>query len=756
MKYIYVLSFLFFSSCSLFGQSDFSQDNATHILKVLSVEIGPRPMGSPAEHRALEFAVNKFKEYGCDTAYIMPMNHSSQANTTSGIAIGIMRGSTKRIICIGGHMDSAGPEVPGTDDDGSGSATVIELCRTFANRRMHSTLMFCCFGGEEAGLEGSRYFVGHFEDLDSIDLMLQIDMANGVGPIELDPEAHEVIAPRWLVRAAIEEFYNLGYRGLEYPTHFFSLNYAFSEGSGSDHESFLKAGIPAIDFTTDVSKPIHTPRDNWENFDPRGLKRSGDVVQRLVERFDGGVPDRKTDQYWLYLIDKTPIFLPIWVLWIFLAGSILVALFAFVNVRRRREPPGRPDRIRWSGIKMFVFTVIVISFAWFSSDIVGFIRGYRHPAFNDFTLYLLYAFFFLLLGIWLLEQLARKFPLTRCPYVFFKRSAIILVTLSIVFGLGSIKLSVYPVLTLLLFSIAILGRNSSVKIVCALLAPLPLARFVFNEWFSLFAHSFASIPEQRFLVAAGINGGAILVFTIFLFPVMLALAAIDRDTAALHNVRAALSSKTTLAIFLLGCVIMTIILIQRPVYDNLWYRKVHVNESFNLSEHTKEITLKSPEYLSGIRIHRANSDTVIEDRTATARFDQYGELDTTWLTVNRKEQKEQSGDTMTYNVELTLESKLRPYAVVLTYSSSNEQFPGFRCPWLSTGENRQRVLSWFTFPDSVLVVPVKFQLIGNDSVRENIEVTYNKLACPMECERELTYFIPRTKYVDEHVYRKLH
>jgi len=130
----------------------FNGDSAAAILHTISVEIGPRPMGSPAEHRAMEFAVSKFREYGCDTAYIMPMERSSRSNTSSGIAVGIKRGASGRTICLGGHMDSAGPEIPGTNDDGSGSATVIELARVLAGTRHASTLLFCCFGGEEQGL----------------------------------------------------------------------------------------------------------------------------------------------------------------------------------------------------------------------------------------------------------------------------------------------------------------------------------------------------------------------------------------------------------------------------------------------------------------------------------------------------------------------------------------------------------------------------------------------------------------------------
>lgn len=135
-------------------ETEFSQENAAAIHRVLVSEIGPRPMGSPAEQQALLFAIEKFRAYGCDTAYLLPMHHTSRANTSSGVAVGIKRGATKRTIVIGGHIDSSAPEVPGADDNASGSAAVIELARVFRQRPMESTLVFACFGGEQQGLEG--------------------------------------------------------------------------------------------------------------------------------------------------------------------------------------------------------------------------------------------------------------------------------------------------------------------------------------------------------------------------------------------------------------------------------------------------------------------------------------------------------------------------------------------------------------------------------------------------------------------------
>ncbi|MBF8258486.1 MAG: M20 dimer protein, partial [Actinobacteria bacterium] len=135
-----------------------SQENAYAILKTLVLDIGPRPMGSPAEQRAMGFAVSKFNEYGCDTSYVMPMTVASNVNTNSGVAIGVKKGKSERIIVIGGHIDTT-PNAPGANDDGSGTACVIELARVLCKRENESTVLFCCWGGEEQGLRGSEYFV---------------------------------------------------------------------------------------------------------------------------------------------------------------------------------------------------------------------------------------------------------------------------------------------------------------------------------------------------------------------------------------------------------------------------------------------------------------------------------------------------------------------------------------------------------------------------------------------------------------------
>src|SRR5579862_241094 len=711
-------------------------------------------MGSPAEHRALEYAVAKFKEYGCDTAYIMPMLTSSRAITTSGIAVGIKRGKTGRMICLGGHIDSAGPEIPGADDDGSGASTVIELAHVLAKTQHHSSIVFCCFGGEEQGLEGSYYFADHFSMLDSIDLMLQIDMANGLGIIDMDPDTHGASAPPWLIRAAAQEFYNLGYRNLRYPTHFFAINYAGKAGSGSDQEPFLRKGIPAIDFSTDVYSPIHTPRDNFQNFDPRGLKRSGDLIVRLFERFDGGVPSRTTEEHWLLLRGPTAIIFPIWSLWAFSAVSILIGFLLFISLRKNRLPNNDPTRHSVPTLKHFLLSFIFVSFAWFSWDVIGVIKGYRHPWFTDIPLYYVLAFAASLIGLAVCFRLARKLKITHCVYALFRPTFIALVLLTIGLGLMNIKLAIYPALGLLFASLALVIKKQSLRLVLVCLAPLPLLRLFFSEWYDIVLRSFGSgLAADNFATICATNLVFALFFTIFLFPFATAFTAVLRDSPGLVHFLTWIRSRGFAIAAILLTVFISIAAINRPVYNNFWYRDVHIAEVYDMNKSTKNVHLTSPEYLTSVKVHTEAGDTLLPKATEVS-IPIRSKFDTTWLKIDRAQTVTQNGDTTSYDIKLMLNCAFRPYTVNVRYSRGMKSIRRFATPLFAKEIDSARVMDWYSFPDTNIIVPVKFQVIGKDSVTESISVVFDSLAYPLHCERDMTYFLPRTTYMSSYEYKK--
>ena len=70
------------------------------------------------------------------------------------------------VVIFTAHLDSV-PAGPGANDNGSGSAVVLELAHELAKRSPAErplTLRFALFGAEELGLYGSRYYVQSLSD----------------------------------------------------------------------------------------------------------------------------------------------------------------------------------------------------------------------------------------------------------------------------------------------------------------------------------------------------------------------------------------------------------------------------------------------------------------------------------------------------------------------------------------------------------------------------------------------------------------
>src|SRR5206468_11856693 len=85
--------------------------------------------------------------------------------------VAVLPGKSPRRVYVSGHYDSVArqPEgrfdwskpdnvAPGADDDGSGTALVMELARVFAESGIDfdATLVFVAFAGEEQGLVGAK------------------------------------------------------------------------------------------------------------------------------------------------------------------------------------------------------------------------------------------------------------------------------------------------------------------------------------------------------------------------------------------------------------------------------------------------------------------------------------------------------------------------------------------------------------------------------------------------------------------------
>ena len=95
-----------------------------------------------------------------------------------------------RIFLIGAHMDSRNANnddaeifAGGANDDGSGTAALIELARIFSKFTFRSTIMLVAFTGEDQGLHGSTNLADKFvRDGTNLEGMITLDVfGNSIG-----------------------------------------------------------------------------------------------------------------------------------------------------------------------------------------------------------------------------------------------------------------------------------------------------------------------------------------------------------------------------------------------------------------------------------------------------------------------------------------------------------------------------------------------------------------------------------------------
>ena len=85
-------------------------------------------------------------------------------------------GRDDRTVVVGGHLDSV-EEGPGINDNGSGTATILEVAEELAERDSwpRNTTRFAFWGAEESGLIGSTHYVANLDARDREDIVLNLN-----------------------------------------------------------------------------------------------------------------------------------------------------------------------------------------------------------------------------------------------------------------------------------------------------------------------------------------------------------------------------------------------------------------------------------------------------------------------------------------------------------------------------------------------------------------------------------------------------
>jgi hypothetical protein len=223
--------------------------------------------------------------------------------------IAIQRGSVdpNRVVIITGHIDSRvsdpmdfAKDAPGANDDGSGTAAVIEAARVLSKHKFPYTIVYAALSGEEQGLLGGKILADYakaqgWEVLANLnndiiggscgsdgvcdDAHVRVfsegprwqgheDLAARIRSLGGENDAPSRNVSRWLDRLADDLSLGLDVRPIWRNDRF---------GRGGDHTEFLNAGYPAVRITVAIENY------NWQHQDLRvenGVEY-GDTIDKM-------------------------------------------------------------------------------------------------------------------------------------------------------------------------------------------------------------------------------------------------------------------------------------------------------------------------------------------------------------------------------------------------------------------------------------------------------------------------------------------
>ena len=103
----------------------------------------------------------------------------SETRITHNVIADTATGRDNRVVVVGAHLDSVA-EGPGINDNGSGSAVILEIALQMAELEIapYNKVRFAFWSAEEEGLLGSQYYVDHLtkRQIKDIALNLNFDM----------------------------------------------------------------------------------------------------------------------------------------------------------------------------------------------------------------------------------------------------------------------------------------------------------------------------------------------------------------------------------------------------------------------------------------------------------------------------------------------------------------------------------------------------------------------------------------------------
>lgn len=169
------------------------------------------------------------------------------------------------------HLGRMGTDTyfPGGNDNASGTAMLLSMANYFKNNPTDYNVLFIAFAGEEAGLEGSRYFTEHpIFPLEKIRFLINLDIM-GSGEEGVTAVNATLFEKEFDLLTAIND-----------EKHLLAKIKKRGPAANSDHYWFTEKGVPAFFiYTMGPNKNYH---DVFDTFDALSFEEYDDITTLLV------------------------------------------------------------------------------------------------------------------------------------------------------------------------------------------------------------------------------------------------------------------------------------------------------------------------------------------------------------------------------------------------------------------------------------------------------------------------------------------
>lgn len=188
----FICIILFFFTSNLIGQTynvgyatvvnQCSQDNITSNL-IQFENLGVKRRGTVALQNTLNWLKNKYLSFGYTVSQFQEDSFTNGNFTCKNLIVTKIGTVYPNIfVIVDGHYDSITGK--GTNDNGSGTVTILEIARLLQNIPTEYSIKFINFSGEEDGLVGSQHYVNAIVNATTpklnIKVVFNIDEVGGV------------------------------------------------------------------------------------------------------------------------------------------------------------------------------------------------------------------------------------------------------------------------------------------------------------------------------------------------------------------------------------------------------------------------------------------------------------------------------------------------------------------------------------------------------------------------------------------------